>query len=140
MSKISSIILLISVVVVIMLIFSIYFYFVFFKNETADLFLTPTQNSTEKTEQVIKPPDPGVELARLQNDYPEIITGIIKFLDTKNSYKTTLAASDGKEYMLWPAQPASVYQSLGIKNGDKVQVNGKIFEDDKLTWALIKPI
>lgn len=86
------------------------------------------------------PPDPAKQLEEIKKNYPEVIIGVIKFFDTKNSFKATLKTDDGIEYILWPAQPKSVYESFGAKNGGKVQVNGKPLEDGKLNWALMKPI
>jgi hypothetical protein len=86
------------------------------------------------------PPDPAKQLEEINKNYPEVIMGVIKFFDTKNSFKATLKTDDGTEYILWPAQPKSVYESFGVKNGGKVQVNGKPLEGGKLRWALMKPI
>jgi flagellar basal body-associated protein FliL len=76
----------------------------------------------------------------INKNYPEIITGVIKFLDTKDFFKTTLTTDSGTEYVLWPAQPESVYESFGAKNSGRIQVNGKPLEGGKLSWALMKPI
>ena len=76
----------------------------------------------------------------IKKNYPEVITGVIKFFDKNNYFKATLKTDAGIEYILWPAQPKSVYESFGAKDGGRVQVNGKPLEDGKLNWALMKPI
>ena len=90
--------------------------------------------------QSIVPSNSSKTLQDIQKNYPQIITGTIKFLDVKNSYKSTLTAADGTVYILWPAQPESVYKSHGAKNNGKIQVNGKILGNGELEWALMKPI
>jgi hypothetical protein len=86
------------------------------------------------------PPDLAKQLEEINKNYPEIITGVIKFLDTKNSFKTTLTTDSGMVYTLWPSQPEVVYQSFGAKNNGKVQVNGKPLGNGMLSWALMRPI
>lgn len=98
------------------------------------------QQKTQQKAQSPIPPDPAKQLEEINRNYPEVITGVIKFFDAKNSFKATLKTDDGIEYILWPAQPKSVYESFGAKNGGKVQVNGKLLEGGKLGWALMKPI
>lgn len=84
--------------------------------------------------------DPIEHLGQIKRDYPEVVRGVIVFLDTKNSLKTTVKADDGKEYVLWPAQPKSVYESFGAKDGGRVELQGRFPGGGKLEWGLIKPI
>ena len=85
-------------------------------------------------------PNPADVLAKVKKEYPETITGVIKFLDTKTALKTTLTTSDGTVYILWPPQAESIYESLGAKNGGEIQVNGKPLDGGKLNWVVMKPI
>ena len=84
--------------------------------------------------------DPAKQLQDMQKDYPQIITGTIKFFDTKTSFKSTITTDSGTEYILQPAQPESVYESFGAKNGGKVQVNAKMAGNGNIDWVLMKPI
>ena len=99
----------------------------------------PPKLITQQAQKPITPPSQAQQLQTIKQNFPEVINGTIKFLDTKDSLKTTLETAGGKIYILWPAQPEAVYQSLGVNNGNKVQVNGKA-NGDKLLWALMKPI
>lgn len=98
------------------------------------------QARMQQIAQAPPPPDPAKQLETIQKNYPEIITGTIRFFDTKNSFKATLTTDAGIEYLLWQAQPKAIYESFGAKNGGKVQVNGKPLDGGKLSWALMKPI
>jgi hypothetical protein len=92
---------------------------------------TPSQNS-----------QPTIEEIEEQNkeNYPDVITGKIYFLDNGTVIKTTIKTADGKEYVLSPDQPKVIYESFGAKNGGSVKVQGKITTDGKLEWILITPI
>lgn len=103
----------------------------------------PSANIGQKSAQKMHAPvipSAAEQLELIKKNYPALITGTIKFFDTKNSFKTTLTTAAGVQYTLWPAQPESVYKSFGAKNNVKVQVNGKPIGDGKLEWALMKPI
>ena len=76
----------------------------------------------------------------VNQNYPQIIKGVIKFFDTKDLYKATLQADNGTTYILQPAQPKVFYEALGAKDGGRVQVNGKPQDGDGLLWTLMKPI
>ena len=86
------------------------------------------------------PPAPAKELERLQAAFPEVITGIIKFSGTANSFTATLKTDSGTEYILMPTQPKSVYESFGVEDGSRIQLNGKILTGNQLNWVLMKPI
>jgi len=77
----------------------------------------------------------------LNRDYPETITGIVKFSkgDTE-TVKVTITTGDGKEYTLSPDQPAFIYGSYGVKDGNKVQIQGRFTSDNKIEWTSIKAI
>jgi len=87
----------------------------------------------------IKPLTP--EEIRVQNkiNYPNTIIGTIRFLDSKEKIRSIVKTVEGKEYILSPDQSKIIYESFGLKNGDKVQVDGKIV-DDKIIWLNIKAI
>ncbi len=76
--------------------------------------------------------------AQLAKEYPNTFTGIISFQDTDESYKTTLKTDDGKEYILWPAQPKIIYESFGAKDGAMVEIQGKLSSQINLEWTKIK--
>jgi len=97
---------------------------------------TASQNKAKPT----PPPTAEQQLTLMQKNYPLVVTGVIKFLDTKTAYKTTLKTDAGVEYLLWPAQPSAVYKTFGAKNGGRAQVNGKILGGGKLGWVLMKPL
>jgi hypothetical protein len=83
----------------------------------------------------------AAQLVQINKDYPDKIAGIINFYDTKGAYKATIKTNDGKEYMLLPPQPQSIYTALfGVKNGQKVEVQGELDNKGGLGWAVIKPI
>lgn len=94
----------------------------------------PAQNQTE----VILSPEE--QLAKIKTEYPEVIKGVITFFDTKTLWKATIRTKDGKEYILWPSQPKSVYEFFGVKSGGNVEVQGRFSGDDRIEWKLIKPI
>ena len=75
-----------------------------------------------------------VELEKIKIEFPEVVIGIITLSDQASKIKTL----DNKEYLLWPPQPVSIYQYLGIKSGQKVEIQGKILEENRLQWRLIK--
>jgi len=94
----------------------------------------------QKTDAEIKK-EKEEQLTQLNKDYPDKVTGVITFADTAKAYKATVKADSGKEYLLSPAQPQSVLEALfGVKNGDKVEVQGKINNKGNLEWAIITPI
>jgi len=94
---------------------------------------------TENVKEVVEiTPDQQTE--QLKKDYPDTITGVITFSDTKTSYKTTVKTDSGKEYTLSPAQSSVIYQNFGAKNGGRVEIQGKINSQGNLEWALIKPL
>ena len=80
------------------------------------------------------------QIEQTKKDYPEVIRGVINFLDTKNSLKTIIKTDNGKEYVLWPAQPKSVYESFGAKNNGRVEIQGRYLDTDKIEWGIMKPI
>jgi len=83
---------------------------------------------------------PAQQLDQIKKNYPEIVQGTINFLDANGLLKTTIKTTDGKVYILWPPQPAAIYETFGAENGGKVQVNGKSLGNGKLSWTLMKPI
>ncbi len=89
---------------------------------------------------IMAPPDPTKILKQGKKDYPEIIKGVISFLDTKGLFKTVVKVDGGKEYTIWPAEPKSVYESLGVKNGGRVEIQGRFSQDGNIEWFLMKPI
>ena len=72
--------------------------------------------------------------------YPNTVIGIINFLDKGVIIKTTVKTSDGILYTLSPNQPKVIYESFGVKNGNRVQIQGKIQSDNTLTWLTMKAI
>lgn len=88
----------------------------------------------------VKLPDINQQEAQIKIDYPQVIDGVITFLDAGTVLKTTIKATDGKVYELYPAQPESVYMSFGAKNGGQVEIQGKVLDAGKLSWGAMKPI
>ena len=79
-------------------------------------------------------------LAQVEKDYPVVITGTINFLDKGVAIKSTVKTNDNKTYILSPNQPKAIYESFGVKNGVKVQIQGKIMQNNELSWITMKPI
>jgi len=126
---------LVSLIIGIILGVSVYYLLLYPKNPIN----SSAGGAEEKTEGVIEL-TPAQQLEKTKKDYPEVIQGIISFLDTKNSLKTTVKTDDGKEYILWPPQPKSVYESFGAKNNGRVEIQARFLEEGKLGWGLMKPI
>jgi hypothetical protein len=107
-------------------------------------FMPNSQNSAvapNTSANIPPPPTPEEQLAQIKKDYPQVITGVINFLDTKTSLKTTLRTDDGTVYTLWPVQPESIYKSLGAKDGGRVEVQAKIVGNGQLLEVgSMKPI
>ena len=78
--------------------------------------------------------------AQLQKKFPLVIKGVIKILDTNESFKAVLKTSDEKEYILWPPQPAQIYWNSGIKSGSAVRIQGRINENGYLEWGSMEII
>lgn len=105
--------------------------------------ITPEQKAKITEQKKLEPvalPDPEKQLDAVKQKYPQVITGTIRFFDANGSYKTTIKAADGTEYTLQPAQPKSIYESYGVKNGGRVQVSAKVLAGNKIEWALMKPL
>ena len=83
---------------------------------------------------------PEQQTAEVNKDYPLVIDGVINFLDKGANFKTTIKSDDGKIYILWPPQPSPVYQTFGVKNGGRVEVQGRINAQGNLEFGLLKPI
>ena len=80
------------------------------------------------------------QAVEIKKDYPQIIDGTINFFNTKKSYKATIKTDDGKQYILWPPQPESIYWSFGVKNGQRVEIQGRLNSQGNFEWARITPI
>jgi uncharacterized protein YdeI (BOF family) len=87
-----------------------------------------------------KVPTVAEQVAQINKDYPETITGTINFLDKGINYKTTITADGGKEYIVSPPQSESIYKSMGLKDGQRVEVQGKINDQGNLILGTLKPI
>jgi len=140
MSKNVSMILLVAVIVLIVVILAVYFYFSIYQFRNLKITdvnenITPTQLTKEEMLQKIEE-----EKQQIKKDFPEIIIGVIKLLDSETNYKATITTDDGKTYTLFPLQPKSIYKSLGIESGQKVQIRAKDLNEDKLEWAEMTPV
>lgn len=101
------------------------------------------QNSMERARKEIaqiKVPSKEDQLAQIKKDYPETITGILNFFDTTTTFKATIKTDAGKIYTLWPAQPKDIYESFGVREGQRVEIWGKTNSQGNLEWGDIKPI
>jgi flagellar basal body-associated protein FliL len=132
---------LISLIVVIVLLVVIaigigVYYFVFRGNTG---FLANNTNN-EQNPGEIKILTPEQQDKKIEKEYAETVDGIINFLDKGEVLKTTLTTNAGKVYILSPAEPKSVYESLGAKDGKRVQVRAKSLSGDYLEWKMLKPL
>jgi len=84
-------------------------------------------------------PTPDEINAQNKINYPDTIIGIIDFQDKGALIKTTIRATNGKEYILSPNQPKAIYESFGVKDGNRVQIQGKIINGN-VTWLTMKAI
>lgn len=73
-------------------------------------------------------------LEAIKKDFPDNVKGVITFSGKDITVKT----ADGKVYTLWPPQPKSIYEGMGIKSGQQVEIQGKFLENNRLQWAIIK--
>ena len=142
MSKQITLIIIIVVAIILVAILGIGVHY-FIPSKSASTNVKSTTNipvTPSKTDAEIKQ-DAEQQLAQLQKDYPETIKGVINFSDAKGVYKATLKSDSGKEYTLYTPQPESIYNAqFGVKNGQKVEVQGKINDKGNLELASIKPI
>lgn len=110
----------------------------FFAKQPAVAASVDVNNAIKKPNE--KPLTPEQQAAKIEKEYPQLIEGTINFLNKGKELKTTIKADNGKEYILWPPQPEAIYKSFGVKNGQKVQVHGKLNSQGNLEWAELKPI
>ncbi len=104
---------------------------------------SPVANlSVDVTEVVEANSVPTPEEIEAQNkiDYPDIITGIVYFSKDKNPLKSSIKTSGGTEYILSPNQPYTIYETFGVRDGDAVQIQGKILENNKLSWVKMESV
>lgn len=71
----------------------------------------------------------------MEERYPDVISGIISFSEDKIVLKT----NKNKEYRLWPPAGKDYYEKKGLKDGQKIEVRGKILEGGRFYVASIKP-
>ncbi len=72
----------------------------------------------------------------IKERYPDVVRGIMSFSEDKNTIKT----EDEKEYLLWPYQPRVIYEREGIRNGQQVEIRGKILEGQRIFVKTIKSL
>lgn len=82
------------------------------------------------------------EIEQMEKEYPQKFIGIINFLDDAKAsvYEAVLKTDDGKEYILYPPQPRSIYESYGVENNGKVEIFAKPPKDNNLEWGILNPI
>jgi hypothetical protein len=120
---------------------SIYFYVQFFgsRNIVLTQEQAPNQQSIDdprNKEELISPEE---DFKVIEQEYPEALQGVIIFSDKGGVFKATIRTQDGKEYILLPPQPSAVYESFGVKSGEKIEIRAKISQDNTINWALMKP-
>jgi DNA polymerase III delta prime subunit len=76
-------------------------------------------------------------IENIKNTAEADIIGTITVLEQMNAKVKT---DDGKEYILWPAQPKSIYEFMKIKLGTRVEVWGKLTDDGKIEVQFIQPL
>jgi len=103
----------------------------------------PVVNETENTNNLNSQNQPArktptKEEIEIQNqiNFPDVLIGTIKFLEKNKAILT----ADNKEYLFHPNQPVGVYKSFGIEDGDKVEVQVKVLEDNRIKWITIKKV
>ena len=133
-------IIIITLVVVLIIVLGSVVYFSVLKNKPTPDDNQVNSSSSKNTNTNQKLPTKEEQAAQIKKDYPKIVRGVISFLDSGKVTKTTVKADDGKEYTLWPLQITAVYESLGIKNGQRVEIYGRLNEQGNLEWASITPI
>jgi len=144
-----NLIILVAIILAIVVVMGIY-YFVSISQKSigtpiVGLSVQPVAPGSVVTNKPIVPLTPQQQLAQTKKDYPLVITGVINFLDAKvyvniNSLKTTIKTDDGKVYILWPAQPESIYKYLGAQDGGRVELQAKTPQNGELEWGSMKPI
>ena len=77
---------------------------------------------------------PTTPTERPEETYSDVVTGVISFSEDKVTVKT----EDGKEYWLYPPRPISYYEDMKIKNGQEVEIQGKILEGQRVLVKTIK--
>ena len=93
--------------------------------------VAPNQN--QKNEEVVNIAEVArakAELARikeLEEHFPDVVNGIINL----SSESPTLKTNDGKEYFLWPVFSVVDYQRNDYKDGQAVELRGKILLRDE---------
>lgn len=131
MSKVSVIILAIISAILIVFLAGIYYFIISSQNKNYQ----PQETTNNEESEVLTQEQ---QMAQIRKDYPETITGVINFLDAKDFYKTIIKTSAGKEYALYPVQQKSVYESIGIKNGQRVEIWARFKDQENLEWGIIK--
>ncbi len=139
MKKISTIVLILAIIVVLAAV-GFYAYVYFHSNKDINAPAKQIPVVKKNTVELKKLPTPEEQLEKIKNDYPEVVSGVINFLDKGDIFKTTIKIDTGKIYTLSPAQPASVYESLGAKNGHKVELRAKSLTGSSLEWSLMRLI
>jgi hypothetical protein len=76
----------------------------------------------------------------LEKEYSEKIQGTINFFDQGNNYNPAITTDDGKQYIIWPSEVKSIYESFGAKDGGRVEIWGKFTDDGKLNIGKIIPL
>ena len=72
---------------------------------------------------------------QVNKDFPDTLTGTLEFGANE---KATLKTST-KTYTFTPNQPKGIYESFGVKSGEKIEIRAKISQDNTINWALMKP-
>ncbi|MFA5877812.1 MAG: hypothetical protein WC845_00315 [Candidatus Staskawiczbacteria bacterium] len=71
--------------------------------------------------------------------YPDVVRGIVDMSGTK----VTIRTEEGKVYWVWPVMSKEYYLSVGWKDGQTVEVKGKIlYKNNAVTEdrIIIKPL
>ena len=136
-------IIIISAIILVVVIGAVVYYFSSNKNNIVkQIGNTVSQNTNQSANNVApvqKPPTPQEQTAQINKDYSQKIRGVINF-DTSKAMKTTIKSDDGKIYTLWPPQSSPIYESFGVKNGQRVEIQGKLNSQGNLEWVTLKSI
>jgi hypothetical protein len=93
-------------------------------------------NTEVVSKNIEKPSLVPSDLERVKKEFPEFVTGIIKISEKK----ATISDENGREYIIVPERPQSMYDYVGIKSGQKIEIQGKFLDEDTIEAGSIKPI
>ncbi len=96
---------------------------------------TPDTLEKIKIEDEKKKKEQQEEMIKAYNEqFPDLVEGIISIVSNE---KTTIETKDKKKYLIWPVRPVSFYKDSGIKDGEMVEIRGKILENGRISLGSV---